>query len=107
MTLFNSSTIDALAAEMENKPVGQPVDVIKKLPRDGKLPLSFAQQRLWYIEKLEPGTPLYNLPAAYRLTGSHDRTALRRSLAAIVKRHNVLRTTFGEEGGQPFQLLLF
>ena len=62
--------------EMENKPVGQRVDAIKKLPRDGKLPLSFAQQRLWFLDELSPGDPMYNIPWVMQLNGEPNRDAL-------------------------------
>jgi amino acid adenylation domain-containing protein len=73
---------------------------------DGDLPLSFAQQRLWFLDQLEPGSPLYNNPAAVRLTGPLNVAALERSLNAIVKRHDVLRTAFTEAQGQPAQTIL-
>ena len=63
-------------------------------PRDGALPLSFAQQRLWFLDQLEPGSAAYNIPTAVRLTGALDLAALQRSLDAIVRRHEALRTTF-------------
>jgi len=66
-------------------------------------PLSFAQQRLWFLEQLEPGLPLYNITGAIRLRGALDRPALERSLGEIVRRHEVLRTTFVEVDGQPRQ----
>lgn len=62
--------------------------------RDRDLPASFAQQRLWFIDQLEPGNPAYNCPIAVRLSGPLDIAALTESLSAIVARHEVLRTTF-------------
>ncbi|HEY1348559.1 MAG TPA: amino acid adenylation domain-containing protein [Ktedonobacteraceae bacterium] len=65
------------------------------LPADGApLPLSFAQQRLWFLDQLAPASPLYNIPYALRLKGPLHTQALRRSLQEIVRRHAVLRTTF-------------
>ncbi len=78
-------------------------ELITRAPRDGDLPLSFSQQRLWFLDQLEPGSPLYNLFTAVRLAGPLDRPALERSLAAIVQRHEVLRTRFPTVDGRPRQ----
>jgi amino acid adenylation domain-containing protein len=69
-------------------------------------PLSFAQQRLWFLHQMEPETPIYNLAEAVSLDGVLDRAALAASLAVIVERHEVLRTVFPEVDGQPLQLVL-
>src|SRR5919205_4645051 len=69
------------------------------------LPVSFAQQRLWLLEQLEPGTHAYNMPAAVRLTGELDVPTLERSFNEIVRRHEVLRTTFTERDGEPVQVI--
>ncbi|WP_149402957.1 non-ribosomal peptide synthetase, partial [Dictyobacter arantiisoli] len=74
-------------------------------PRDQHIPLSFAQQRLWFIEQLEPGNSLYNTPAYVRLRGSLDITVLQCSISEIVRRHEVLRTTFVAEDGQAVQVI--
>jgi acyl carrier protein len=55
--------------------------------RDGPLPASFAQQRLWFLDQLEPGSPAYNVPIAVRLVGDLDVSALERALAELVRRH--------------------
>ena len=73
--------------------------------RDKDLPLSFAQTRLWFLDQLEPGSSTYNMPAAYRLTGSLNIAALEQSLSEIVQRHEVLRTTFPSVDGQPSQAI--
>ncbi len=70
-----------------------------------ELPLSFAQQRLWFLDQLEAGSPFYNIPIALRLAGKLDTTALERSLNEIVKRHEALRTTFSTVQGQPVQVI--
>src|ERR687884_1074376 len=62
-------------------------------------PLSFAQQRLWFIDQLEPGNPAYNMPIAVRLAGSLDVRAVHLSLGEIVRRHEILRTRFIVVGG--------
>src|SRR5205823_6376630 len=66
-------------------------------------PLSFAQSRLWFIDKLEQGTSLYNAPIFMQFSGPLDQDALRRSIQEIVRRHEVLRTTFTLQDGSPVQ----
>ncbi len=66
-------------------------------------PLSFAQQRLWFIDQLEPGSSMYNIPLALRLTGPLDAAIFERSLSEVVRRHDVLRTTFWTVAGEPVQ----
>ena len=68
-------------------------------------PLSFAQQRLWFLDQFEPGSPFYNIPAAVRLTGPLNVAALEHSLNEIVRRHEVLRATFVAVKGQPVQVI--
>src|SRR3954467_14640066 len=68
-------------------------------------PLSFAQQRLWLIDQLEPHNPVYNRPAFLWLTGPLHLATLERSLSEIVHRHEALRTTFAAEEEQPVQLV--
>src|SRR5436305_5024679 len=69
----------------------------------GPAVLSFAQERLWFFARLEPESPLYNLPSALRLTGRLDLPVLARSLGEIFRRHEVLRTTFVAVDGEPRQ----
>ena len=71
----------------------------------GDVPLSFAQQRLWFLDQFEPGSVVYNIPAAVRLTGPLKVTALEQSLNEIVRRHDVLRATFPTVDGQPYQVI--
>ena len=75
-------------------------------PTPGRVfPLSFAQQRLWFLYQLTPDNPFYNVPAAIRLTGTLDQRALERSFQEIVRRHAALRTTFTTRDGQPVQVV--
>jgi amino acid adenylation domain-containing protein len=71
--------------------------------RLGDFPLSYAQQRLWFLDQLEPGNPFYNLPGGFRLVGPLDEAALGRALSEIVRRHEMLRTTFPSVDGRPVQ----
>src|SRR6476620_3222498 len=68
-------------------------------------PLSFAQQRLWFLHQLDPQSSAYNTPAALRLSGQLDIPALERTLNEIIRRHEVLRTTFDALDGEPVQLI--
>ncbi|BAZ33697.1 amino acid adenylation domain-containing protein (plasmid) [Cylindrospermum sp. NIES-4074] len=74
--------------------------------QDNDLPLSFAQQRLWFLNQLEPDSTVYNMPTAYRLTGTLNVTALEQSLNQIWQRHSILRATFASIDGQPKQAIL-
>ena len=75
------------------------------MPEPLTFPLSFAQQRLWFMDKLEPGSSVYNVPEAFRLKGSLNAIALERSVREIAQRHESLRTTFGQVDGQPVQII--
>ncbi len=74
-------------------------------PAQDSAPLSFGQQRLWLIDRLEPDSPLYNIPHLIRLRGPLDVGALGRALAAIVERHEALRTTLAMAGDEPVQCI--
>ncbi|MEI2581572.1 non-ribosomal peptide synthetase [Scytonema sp. PRP1] len=75
------------------------------ISRNRNLPLSFAQQRLWFLDQLVPNNPFYNVPAAFRLTGSLHLAALEQTFNEIVRRHEALRTTFAIVEGQPVQVI--
>ena len=76
-------------------------------PRNRKAyPLSYSQQRLWLLEQLEPGSPLYNIPFALKLKGNLNIPALEKSLNAIIQRHEILRTVFRDNLGTPEQIIL-
>jgi amino acid adenylation domain-containing protein len=104
--MFAAPTVEGLAwlieQEMEQRR-GVPLPPIGRAFRERELPLSFAQQRLWFLDRLEPGTATFNLPAPLRLTGRLDVAALARALDEIVRRHESLRTRFGEREGRGYQ----
>jgi len=85
--------------------VGVGAPPIERRERVGELPLSFAQQRLWFIDQLEPGSAFYNVPAAVRLKGSLNKEALEQTLTEVIRRHEVLRTRFGTVGGRAVQVI--
>lgn len=86
----------------------QPPDITPAPPQGmaGVLPLSFAQEGLWFFEQDTPGTPTYNIPEAWRLQGPVNVPALQRSLDDMVHRHETLRTAIGAKGGIPCQIVL-
>ncbi len=98
-----------LALQLMKKSASVPHEQeITPLPRnDGTVsfPLSFSQQRLWFLDRFQPDSPLYNIPSATRLRGSLDVAALQTSLGEIVKRHESLRTTFASVDDQPVQII--
>jgi hypothetical protein len=79
---------------------------ILSVSRDRDLPLSFAQQRLWFLDQMGPGSSTYNISAARRLRGALNMAALEQSLNEIVRRHEALRTTFATAEGQPIQITM-
>ncbi|MEM7127315.1 MAG: amino acid adenylation domain-containing protein [Chloroflexota bacterium] len=82
-----------------------PSTAIQPVDRTAPLPLSFAQERLWFLDQLEGSSAVYNLPEAWRLEGPLNVDALEQSLQALVARHESLRTTFAAEDGVPYQLI--
>ena len=106
--LFESPTVaglaEAIQVAMRTHQKSTPRS-ISRIARDQELPLSFAQQRLWFLEQLQPGNPFYNIPAALRLSGPLNIPAFARSLQTIVQRHESLRTTFKTVKGKPLQVI--
>jgi amino acid adenylation domain-containing protein len=106
--LFDVPSVAGLAEQIEKlRKDGRPSlpPLTRHANGSNNLPLSFAQQRLWFIDQLEPGLFAYHVPAALRLIGDLDRTALQRSLDEIARRHEVLRTTFAVVNGEPVQVV--
>ncbi|MEM7198645.1 MAG: amino acid adenylation domain-containing protein [Planctomycetota bacterium] len=101
---------DPAAAEAAAAPpvADEPGDSDARIPRrdpDAALPLSHAQERLWFLNRLERGNAFYNIPMGLRMRGPLDVAALHRALEEIVRRHEVLRTTFVAEAGVPRQFV--
>ena len=104
--LFEAPRLADLAARIEGMLRDRPAPpLIAPALREGPLPLSFAQQRLWFVDQLEPGSPLYNVPAALRVEGPLDPQVLALCLGEIVRRHEALRTTFTASKGFPEQVI--
>ncbi|BAZ37903.1 amino acid adenylation domain protein [Calothrix sp. NIES-4101] len=105
--LFESANLAALAAQIEIAMRGEQQEIATITPasREKNLPLSFAQQRLWFFDQFEPGSPSYNLPRTVRLQGKLNIDALSASLNEIIKRHEILRTSFAIYDGQPIQVI--
>lgn len=107
-TLFESPTIGGMAESVEHALKSeQGVLAPPLLPSslDRELPLSFAQQRLWFLDQLVPGNPFYNVDTTTRLNNELDVDALEQSVNEIVRRHESLRTTFKVVDGQPVQIV--
>src|SRR5215472_16703394 len=107
-SVFECPTIATLAQAAEQQQrshQGLIAPPIERAPREERLPLSFAQQRLWVLDQIEPNNSLYNIPRPLRLTGKLDVDALETAINGVVTRHEVLRTTYGSEKGQPFQII--
>ena len=100
--LFDTPTLGGVAAAVEalQGAGGHAAPPVVPVPRDGELPLSFAQERLWFLDQVQPGGSVYNMPAAWRMTGALNVAVLEATLAEVVRRHESLRTTFraGREG---------
>ncbi len=100
--VFETPTVEGLAARIGCSPV-PPLDPIVRMPREQPLALSFAQQRLWFLERIEPGAAYLHLPAALDCAGRLDPAALTVSLGEILRRHEGLRTRFVLSGRHPLQ----
>jgi amino acid adenylation domain-containing protein len=107
--LFEAPTVAELAGRVEGERtsgsqahLAPPVTAVD---RDGELQLSFAQERLWFLDQLEPGSVSYNMPGALRLEGSLEMQVLQRVLSELVARHESLRTSFRSVDGRPLQVI--
>ena len=107
-SMFEDPTIAGLAHRIEaamKTEQGIEAGPIKRLRRTENMPLSFAQRRLWLINQLDPGNPAYNIPTGLRLKGKLSARALEETMRELVKRHEVLRTTFADLDDEPVQII--
>ena len=100
--LTSQSQLADLSVEQKRELLAQLLQ--KKTPQ--RFPLSFAQQRLWFLDRLQPGTTVYAIPAVLRLQGELRLPILQRSLQEIVQRHEILRTRFIDDDGIPYQVVM-
>jgi amino acid adenylation domain-containing protein len=101
--LFETPTVAGLAGRLDDAHTTRPT--LRALPSKTTIPLSFAQRRLWFLNRLQDSPGLYNVPFALRLRGPLDVDALRAAVTDVVIRHEPLRTTFPDDGGDPDQLV--
>jgi amino acid adenylation domain-containing protein len=109
--LFEAPTVERLAARVEaargRGAHAQAAELpMERADRHAELPLSFSQQRLWFIDQLDPGSPAYNVAQSFRVMGALDPVALEHTLTEVVRRHEVLRTVFRAVDGRPVQVIL-
>src|SRR6185369_12067507 len=105
--LFENPTVAGLAGRIEAlrrlAAGGAGVPRIERIAREGNLPLSFAQQRLWFLDQLQPGSSAYNMPMPLKIAGPLDIPALARTLSELARRHESLRMFFIEVDGHPIE----
>jgi amino acid adenylation domain-containing protein len=103
--LFEAPTIAALVHKIDQLSGIKPAPPIKHVSRDEELPLSFAQERMWFLNQLENDSPFYNVPGAFKLTGPLDLSTLQKAFERITLRHEAFRTTFSAVADRPVQVI--
>ena len=106
-TLFEAPTISRLARCIETAAHGHDdaIEPIRRAARSGMLPLSYPQQRMWLLEQLSAGSSAFNIPLGMRVRGALDLAALEMTFGEVIRRHEVLRTTFPARDGVPEQVI--
>lgn len=116
-TFFEKATLEALADEIVNRlmnnmtlppeeqQAAEGPEPIPEIDRSSAIPLSFSQQRLWFIDQLEPNNPAYNITGGVRIKGDIEANAIEKALNLLVQRHETLRTTFVAPDGEPYQVI--
>ncbi len=105
---FEAPTVSGLGRLVEDafrSGVGFSLPPLSPVGRDAPLPASYAQQRMWFLDQLEPGRPSYDIPVVVRLSGTLDVAALQRAFNELARRHESLRTSFASVGGLPVQVI--
>ncbi len=103
--LFENPTIASFSTVVDRAEAKSIVPSLQLVRREGQLPPSFAQLRLWFLDQLEPNSSVYNIPEAWLLTGPLNVTAVEKSFNEVIRRHEALRTTFVAVDGQPVQII--
>jgi len=103
--VFDYPTVAKLAARIIKEPEGELLPAVTATERPDRIPLSFSQERLWFIDKLE-GSVQYHTPAVLRLKGELNKEALEQTLRSVIDRHEVLRTVIKEHEGRGYQQIM-
>ncbi|WP_405359025.1 non-ribosomal peptide synthase/polyketide synthase [Kitasatospora sp. NBC_00085] len=102
--VFDAPTVATLGEHLDDARAGR--SALRAMERPERVPLSFAQRRLWFINRFDGQSATYNMPISIRLTGPLNRTAMAEALVDLATRHEALRTVFPEADGVPYQLIL-
>ena len=106
-TFFANSTVAGLATVLaEDKREGKGLSRIERRSQDGPCSLSYAQERLWFLDQLAPGSPLYNIVDVVWFEGKYNAAAMQRAVNELVRRHETLRTAFSSREGRPVQIVV-
>ncbi|MBB5912968.1 amino acid adenylation domain-containing protein [Nocardia transvalensis] len=103
--LFDASTVAALAERVESHAGSAAGQELRPMPRPERIPLSYAQQRMWFLNRFDPASAVDHIPVVVRLRGALDLAALRASVGDLVERHEVLRTRYPDLDGEGYQLI--